>query len=83
MFTKPDTFRGLIEHLGGVKAFSDKLGVPENNAKKMRDRNSIAVEHWPRLVMVSKENGILLTTDDFVAMAAHRISEKPRRRVAA
>lgn len=83
MITKPDTFRSLIEHLGGVKAFADKLGVGEFAAKKMRDRNSVAVEHWPRLVMVAKENGLLLTTDDFVAMSAHRITEKPRAKARA
>ncbi len=83
MIKKPQTFRDLITDLGGVKAFADKLGVGENNAKKMRDRNSVAVEHWPRLVMVSKENGILLTTDDFVAMSAHRITEKPRKKAEA
>lgn len=80
MFQKPDTFRDLIVNLGGVKAFADKLGVGEFAAKKMRDRNSVAVEHWPRLVMVAKEAGILLTTDDFVVMSFKRQPEKPRRK---
>lgn len=78
MIDKPDTFRILIEKLGGVKAFADKLGIGEFAAKKMRDRNSVAVEHWPRLVLVAKENGFLFTTDDFVNMSFKRQVEKPR-----
>lgn len=80
MIEKPDTFRSLIEALGGVKAFADKLGVGEFAAKKMRDRNSVAVDHWPVLALVAREDGILLTSDDFVAMSFKRQIEKRRPR---
>lgn len=79
MMHKPDTFRDLIRDLGGVKAFADKLGVSEFTAKKMRDRSSVAVDHWPRLLMVAREGGYLFTTDDFVAMSAKREVEKRRK----
>lgn len=83
MIEKPDTFRTLIEALGGVKAFADNLGVGEFAAKKMRDRSSVAVDHWPRLVLIAREHGFLFTTDDFVAMAQKRQVEKRRTGVAA
>lgn len=79
MIEKPDTFRTLIEALGGVKAFADKLAVGEFAAKKMRDRNSVAVDHWPQLILIAREHGYLLTTDDFVAMSFKRTVEKPRK----
>jgi hypothetical protein len=83
MIEKPDTFRTLIEALGGVKSFADNLGVGEFAAKKMRDRSSVAVDHWPRLILVARERGFLFTTDDFVAMAQKRQVEKRRTGLAA
>ena len=68
MITKPETFRKLIEQLGGVNSFADKMGLGEFAAKKMRDRNSVAVDHWPRLIEVARADGLILTTDEFVNM---------------
>ena len=76
MIEKPDTFRDLIKALGGVKAFADKMHLGEFAAKKMRDRSSIGMDHWSKLLMVTRENGFLYTTDDFVAMAQRRQVEK-------
>lgn len=72
MIRKPETFRKLIEQLGGVNTFAAKMGLGEFAAKKMRDRNSVAVEHWPRLIDVAREDGLILTTDDFVNMKLAR-----------
>jgi len=80
MIEKPDTFRALIETLGGVKSFSEQMKIGEFAAKKMRDRNAVAMDHWPQLIRVSRANGFLFTTDDFVEMSQFRIPEKPRRR---
>lgn len=82
MIEKPTTFRTLIQSLGGVKSFADKMGLGEFAAKKMRDRNSIATDHWPKLLQVCRENGFLFTSDDFLEMAGKRQVEK-RKRVAA
>jgi hypothetical protein len=79
MSQKPDTFRSLIHTLGGVKAFADRMGISEHTAKKMRDRSSVHVDHWPMLIQVSKEHGgLLFTTDDFVRMSSFRTVEKRR-----
>lgn len=68
MITKPDTFRALITELGGVSDFAEMMGIGEFAAKKMRDRNSIAVPHWPAVIAAAKERGMILTTDDLVNM---------------
>lgn len=80
---KPDTFRTLIEALGGVKSFANQMGFTEFAAKKMRDRNSIHSDHWPLLSRVARENALLYTSDDFVAMSKLRTVEKRRPKVAA
>jgi hypothetical protein len=69
MIAPPDTFRNLIGILGGVSLFAEKIGVGAFAAKKMRDRNSIAVRYWPAVIAVSEADGIALTTDDLVRMA--------------
>ncbi len=68
MIEKPGTFRALIEKLGGVNAFAGKMRIGEFAAKKMRDRNSIAIDHWPDVIAVARVDGIILTTDDLVNM---------------
>ncbi len=74
MFEKPQTFRALIEKtFGGVAAFSEATGIGEFSAKKMRDRNSIAVKHWPLVIDAARDKGLLLTSDDFVAMQLRRL----------
>ncbi len=74
MLTKPDTFRALIHRLGGVNSFAAKMGFGEFAAKKMRDRNSVAVKHWPKLIEVARADGLILTSDDFVNMNLARVA---------
>ena len=68
MQKKPDTFRALIDRLGGVSAFADKTRIGEFAAKKMRDRNSIAVRHWPVVIGVAASEGVDLSLDDLMRM---------------
>jgi hypothetical protein len=78
MIDKPDTFRTLIDALGGVKSFAELMGCTEYAAKKMRDRSSITSDRWPTLIQVARERGYLFTTDDFVTMSFKRQVEKRR-----
>jgi hypothetical protein len=82
MIEKPATFRTLIQALGGVKSFADAMGLGENTAKKMRDRSSVATDHWPKLIRIARANGFLYTTDDFVEMASKRQVEKRKAKAA-
>lgn len=79
MQTKPTNFRTLIDdHLGGVSGTAEKLGVSEHAAKKMRDRRSIAFEHWPRLIELLRDDGVFLTDSDLREMREHKLIEKRR-----
>lgn len=74
----------MIHELGGVKAFADLMGFSEHTAKKMRDRSSVHVDHWPKLIQVAKEHGgLLFTTDDFVRMSSFRTVEKRKAKAEA
>lgn len=68
MKSKPDTFRSLIDAFGGVAAFATATGIGEHAAKKMRDRNSIAVDHWPAVIRAAGALGIAISSDDLVRM---------------
>lgn len=74
--TTPQTFAGLIASMGGVIAFAAKVGIGEHAAKKMRDRDSIAVEHWPAVIEAAAAEGIALTSDDFVDMRRRRFASE-------
>lgn len=78
MINKPGTFRDLIAHLGGVNAFAAKAQLGEFAAKKMRDRNSIAVRHWPDVISAARADGLILTTDDLVNMKLRSVSSEER-----
>lgn len=79
MLDKPTTFRALIDRIGGVAVFASATGINEHSAKKMRDRNSIAVKHWPVVIEVAKQRAaLLLTTDDLVSMNLKGSSSKSR-----
>lgn len=68
MTNHPDTFRALITSLGGVSRFADLIGVGAYAAKKMRDRDSIAVRYWPNVITAANAAGLVLTNDDLVGM---------------
>lgn len=74
MIEKPGTFRDLIVRLGGVNAFAAKMKIGEFAAKKMRDRSSIAIDHWPDVIAIARKDGLILTTDDLVNM---KLAGKP------
>lgn len=52
------TFRDLIGRWPSLSAFADDLGVTIHAAKQMRSRDSIAAEHWTRMVEAAKERRI-------------------------
>lgn len=73
---KLSTFDDVLALWASPKALSDDLGVPYVNAQAMKNRRSIGVDHWPRLIELLAARGHSVTTDDLLAM-------RQRRRVAA
>lgn len=50
--------RDIIDRWPSVKALADDLGIPYVNVNMMRQRNSISVRHWERVVEAAKARGI-------------------------
>lgn len=77
MQSKPTSFPELLDLWETPKALSLALGVPYVNAQMMKRRKSVDVVHWPRLIALLAERGIVVTSDDFVQMAVKRREAPP------
>ncbi len=58
MNSAPASIIELIEKWPTITEFAAEVGCGYEAARQMRRRQSIAPEHWPRVVSVSKERGI-------------------------
>lgn len=67
----PDTFETLLAHWTTPELSAD-LGVPYVTARKMRERKSVGVDHWPRLVEAAARKGILLNIERLMEMRNQR-----------
>lgn len=56
--TKISDIRGLIDHWDTIVSFQEDMGCTYETARAMRVRNSVAPNHWPRLVEVAQARGI-------------------------
>lgn len=65
---KLKTFDDVLALWEKPKALSDDLRVPYVNAQAMKNRGSIGVDHWPRLIELLAEKGYTVTTDDLLKM---------------
>lgn len=61
----------LIDELGGYRAVASFLSLPPTTVASWKSRGSIAVEHWPKIVEVARERGVVgVTFDELVALHA-------------
>lgn len=65
---KLQTFDDVLALWKTPKALSDDLRVPYINAQAMKNRRSIGVDHWSRLIELLAARGYALTTDDLLKM---------------
>lgn len=63
----PETFDGLLAHWTTPELSAD-LQVPYVTARKMRERKSVGVSHWPALIDAAQRRGIRIEYRDLVAM---------------
>lgn len=54
----PATISDLINQWDKLTEFSADVGCGYEAARKMRDRESIAPEHWPSIIKASEAKGI-------------------------
>lgn len=64
---KPKTFPDLLTHWSTLELSAD-LSVPYVTARKMRERGSVSVPHWPTLIEKAASKGLNLEYSDLVAM---------------
>lgn len=67
----PDTFEALLANWSTPELSAD-LGVPYVTARKMRERKSVGVDHWPRLVDAATRKGISIDVAKLVELRNQR-----------
>lgn len=55
---------GIIALWPSLSEFAADIDVDVNTAKQMRRRGSIAVRHWPALVVAARKRGYTFITTD-------------------
>lgn len=78
------SFSEVIEAFGGVVPFRDALGLPDVNARQMKQRDSIPPGYWPRTVEAAKERVVErpalvgVTLGALAALAEAKLDESAR-----
>lgn len=72
----PNTIPDLIAHWDKLTQFAADVGCGYEAARKMRDRGSIAPEHWPNVIRASAEKGIEGITYEWLATRRASSSER-------
>ncbi|MBB3411255.1 hypothetical protein FHT87_005208 [Rhizobium sp. BK316] len=75
MSKNPSTVQDLISEWKTIAGFAADMGCGYEAARKMHKRNSIAPEHWPKVIAISAEKEIEGIT--FEWLARQRISQQP------
>ncbi|WP_154071168.1 hypothetical protein [Bradyrhizobium lablabi] len=78
------SFSDIIAAFGGVVPFRDALGLPDVNARQMKQRDSIPAGYWPRTVEAALERGIKgVTLEALADLAAAKLDETNRAKLEA
>lgn len=63
----PETIPELISRWDKLTEFANQVGCGYEAARKMRDRKSIAPEHWAAVIEAAAANGITGITYEWLA----------------
>jgi hypothetical protein len=58
----------IIEKLGGATALADHLSKAPTTVASWKDRASIPIEYWPKLLEVASEKGVALDYEQLVRL---------------
>ena len=67
MSEAPISISDLISRWPTIGAFASDVGCSYEAARKMRDRQSIAPEHWPAVVIAAKRHKVPGVSLDWLA----------------
>lgn len=73
------SFSDIIAAFGGVVPFRDAMGLPDVNARQMKQRDSIPAGYWPRVVAEASARDIKNVTLELLAgLAAAKLDDSNR-----
>lgn len=76
--TTPNNIPDLIANWDKLTEFAAAVGCGYEAARKMRDRSSIAPEHWANVISASEDKGIPGVTYEWLAkQRAETPSQEP------
>ncbi len=64
----PETISDLISKWDKITQFAADVGCGYEAARKMRDRQSIAPEHWPNVIKAAEGKGVPGITYEWLAL---------------
>lgn len=73
MNKKPTTFDELLDLWAQPRDLSDALSVSRLNARAMKLRKSVGIDHWPALLVALRAKGVEMTLSDL-----HEIRQRRR-----
>ncbi len=78
-----ETHRQIIMAWEHLADFAADLGISENTAKMMRQRDSIPADYWPEVVIAAEKRKISGVSTDLLAKLRAKGRKGGRRSVAA
>ena len=72
MAKKPTTFDELLDLWEQPRDLSDALGVSRLNARAMKLRKSVGIDHWPALISALEAKGVTMTFEDLHELRQRR-----------
>ncbi|MFU0503615.1 hypothetical protein [Pseudaminobacter sp. NGMCC 1.201702] len=72
----PSTISGLIGNWDKLTEFAADVGCGYEAARKMRDRESIAPEHWAKVIAACEQRGIKGITYEWLARRRAAAADK-------
>ena len=72
----PNTISELVSRWDRITQFAADVGCGYEAARKMRDRESIAPEHWPNVIRASVEKGVPGISYEWLAARRVAAAEK-------
>lgn len=67
LMSEPSSISDLISNWRTIAEFASDVGCGYEAARKMRDRESIAPEHWAKVISASETKGIAGVTYEWLA----------------
>jgi hypothetical protein len=72
MKKKPTTFEELLDLWDQPRDLSDALGISRLNARAMKLRKSVGIDHWPALLSALEAKGVSMTWEELAELRQRR-----------